>query len=155
MRTTFWKWVAGLGMGVALAGCHVGNLSVYKIDVQQGNILTQDEVKQLHVGMTPDQVRFLLGSPLVVDTFHPERWDYAYSYRPGTYAHQLKVPPVPHRDLTLWFKDGKLARMNGLDQVPEKAMPTPFISNQKAADDHDNPGATTPPPMDHGDGDAS
>ncbi len=155
MRMIVWSRVAVLGVSVLLAGCHVGNLSVYKIDVQQGNILTQDEVKQLHVGMTPDQVRFLLGSPLVVDTFHPERWDYVYTYRPGTYARELKIPAVPHRDVTLWFKDGKLARMDGLEKVPEKAMPTPFISNQKSADDHDGHGGVTPPPVDHGDGDAS
>jgi outer membrane protein assembly factor BamE len=56
---------------------------VYRIDVQQGNIIEEEQVQKLTVGMTRAQVRFVMGSPLVQDTFNPERWDYFYSYRDG------------------------------------------------------------------------
>ncbi|OAN28722.1 outer membrane protein assembly factor BamE [Pseudomonas oryzihabitans] len=65
-------------MGLAmLAGCSLPG--VYKIDIQQGNVVTQDMIDQLRPGMTRQQVRFIMGSPLIQDTFHPNRWDYLYS----------------------------------------------------------------------------
>jgi len=69
-----------------LAGCgslDAVGLSPYKIDVQQGNVLSQDSVAKLKTGMTPAQVRFLLGTPLVSDPFHPNRWDYLYRLEKG------------------------------------------------------------------------
>ncbi|MDT3722557.1 outer membrane protein assembly factor BamE [Pseudomonas oryzihabitans] len=60
-----------------LAGCSLPG--VYKIDIQQGNVVTQDMIDQLRPGMTRQQVRFIMGSPLIQDTFHPNRWDYLYS----------------------------------------------------------------------------
>ena len=65
----------------ALAGCSFPG--VYKIDIQQGNVVTQDMIDQLRPGMTQRQVRFIMGNPLVADTFHPNRWDYIYSMQPG------------------------------------------------------------------------
>src|ERR1043165_6258666 len=62
---------------LALAGCSFPG--VYKIDIQQGNVVTQDMIDQLRPGMTRQQVRFIMGSPLIQDTFHPDRWDYLYS----------------------------------------------------------------------------
>jgi outer membrane protein assembly factor BamE len=56
---------------------------VHKIDVQQGNVVTQDQVKQLKNGMSRSQVQFIMGTPLVVDTFHQQRWDYVYYFKPG------------------------------------------------------------------------
>lgn len=56
----------------------------YKIDVQQGNVLSQDMVKQLRPGLTKDQVRFILGTPMLIDIFHANRWDYAYRLQKGT-----------------------------------------------------------------------
>lgn len=70
----------------ALAGCSLSipNLpGVYKLDIQQGNVITQDMIDQLRPGMTHQQVQFILGNPLIVDTFHPRRWDYLYSFQPG------------------------------------------------------------------------
>jgi outer membrane protein assembly factor BamE len=58
-------------------------INEYKIDIQQGNVLTQDVVGQLKPGQTRDQVRFLLGSPVIADIFHQQRWDYVYYYRNG------------------------------------------------------------------------
>ncbi|WXL26919.1 outer membrane protein assembly factor BamE [Ectopseudomonas mendocina] len=65
----------------ALAGCSFPG--VYKIDIQQGNVVTQDMIDQLRPGMTRKQVRFIMGNPLITDTFHSNRWDYLYSIQPG------------------------------------------------------------------------
>ncbi|MDE3735551.1 MULTISPECIES: outer membrane protein assembly factor BamE [Pseudomonas] len=66
---------------LALAGCSFPG--VYKIDIQQGNVVTQDMIDQLKPGMTRRQVRFIMGNPLITDTFHAKRWDYLYSIQPG------------------------------------------------------------------------
>lgn len=82
-------------------------LSPYRIDVNQGNYLTQDMVAQLKPGQTREQVRFILGSPLIVDAFHGgDRWDYLYRFQPG-------VGQVQTRRLVVFFTDGKLARVGG------------------------------------------
>jgi len=60
-----------------LGGC------VFRVDVQQGNLLDQTSIDAVQVGMTRSQVRFLLGTPVVDDSFHPDRWDYMYFNRPG------------------------------------------------------------------------
>lgn len=70
-----------LGLITFGAGCAFPG--VYKIDIQQGNVVTQDMVDQLRPGMTQRQVRFIMGNPLILDTFHPNRWDYLYSIQPG------------------------------------------------------------------------
>lgn len=56
---------------------------VFRIDVQQGNLLEQETVEEVEVGMTRSQVQFLLGTPLINDSFHRDRWDYAYYLRRG------------------------------------------------------------------------
>ena len=65
----------------ALAGCSFPG--VYKLDIQQGNIVTQDMIDQLKPGMTRRQVRFIMGNALISDTFHPNRLDYLYTLQPG------------------------------------------------------------------------
>jgi len=79
------------------AGC------VYQINVQQGNKLEPKDVESLKVGMTRNQVRFLLGTPMVSDVFHDERWDYFYYFRAG----RSKNPE--RRWLIVWF-DGDVVR---------------------------------------------
>jgi outer membrane protein assembly factor BamE len=107
-----------------LAGC--GNfLRVYKADLDQGNIVTREMVEKLKVGMTPSQVRYVLGTPLVTDTLNPQRWDYVYDYTPGTAARRLKLPEINNRRLTLWFEAGALSRIEGAEQMPEKAPTLP------------------------------
>ena len=56
---------------------------VYRVDVQQGNLLEDSDIDAVQVGMTRSQVRFLLGTPVIADTFHQERWDYIYYFRQG------------------------------------------------------------------------
>ena len=86
-------------------------LSPYRIDVRQGNFVTQEMVAQLKPGLTRDQVRFILGSPLVADMFHADRWDYVYRYRRGR-------EEVQQRTMTVFFVDNKLTRVAG-DVVAE------------------------------------
>ena len=56
---------------------------VYRIDIQQGNLLEESAIDQVTAGMTRSQVRFLLGTPMVADSFHRDRWDYMYYFRKG------------------------------------------------------------------------
>ena len=58
-------------------------ITPYRIDIRQGNYITQEMVAQLKPGMTRDQVRFILGTPLVVDPFHKNRWDYVHRLERG------------------------------------------------------------------------
>ncbi len=81
------KNISLLCLPLILASCgNIGSLDfpgVYKIGIPQGNIITQDMVDQLRPGMTKRQVIFVMGSPLVRDPYHQNRWDYVYNYQPG------------------------------------------------------------------------
>ena len=95
---------------LCLAACSVvpNYFNAYKIDVQQGNVLSQDMVSQLKPGQTRDQVRFILGTPLITDIFHQQRWDYVYLYHNG------KTGAVEQRKFAVYFdKDNLLERVTG------------------------------------------
>ena len=78
----------------------------YRPEVQQGNLLTQDEINRLRPDMSEREVRTLLGSPLLVDPFHKDRWDYYYSIK-----HSATSPVQRH--VILYFRDGHLLRVEG------------------------------------------
>jgi outer membrane protein assembly factor BamE len=103
-----------------LAACN--SFNPYKIDVQQGNVLTQEMVAQLKPGQTREQVRFILGTPLLADIFHQQRWDYVYSYRKG------RSGEVETRQFSVYFdKDNRLERASGdveVADLDELAVPT-------------------------------
>lgn len=80
---------------------------VYRIDIEQGNIVTQDMVDQLRPGMTKRQVRFIMGTPLIQDTFNQHRWDYLYSFQPGGEEREQKTLVV------LFDDDDRLASYSG------------------------------------------
>ncbi len=106
-------------LAAGLSGC--GNfLRVYKADIDQGNVVTKEMVERLKPGMTPGQVRYVLGTPLITDTLNPKRWDYLYDYVPGTYARKASVPAVDNRRLTVVFENGVLARIEGADAMPPR-----------------------------------
>ncbi len=115
MRTS----ICAVGIALALAGCSwlptwVPNIGVYKLDVNQGNYITQDQVDKLKVGLTPQQVRLALGTPLLVDPFHPSRWEYSYSFE-----RQGRV--IEQRQFTAYFVNDKLARWEGDEAPPPPA----------------------------------
>jgi len=87
--------VASLG-----AGC------VYRINIQQGNFLKQADVDAVQTGMTRSQVRYLLGTPMVADSFNKERWDYIYYLKKGRTRH------VDSRRVTVFFDGDKVARLD-------------------------------------------
>ena len=101
----------------ALAVVACGPL-VYRIEVQQGNLVSQESVANLKPGMTKDQVRFVLGTALVNDIFHADRWDYVYTLRPA----RSSVIREQRRLTLLFDKDGRLDRVEG-DVVPGAAQP--------------------------------
>jgi len=94
-----------------LAACgFVGFPGVYKIDVEQGNIINQEIVDQLKPGMSRRQVRFILGTPLVEDTFNENRWDYVYVKRNG-------VDVLSESRLSVEFEGDVLTNVTG-DLIP-------------------------------------
>jgi outer membrane protein assembly factor BamE len=101
----------------AVGGC----IAVYRVDVPQGNIVTQEMVDLLKPGMTPNQVRFVLGTPLITDPFHPQRWDYYYSLRKGG----ALFPET--RRLTIYFQNEQLVRIEG-DVTARAAAPAPVAT---------------------------
>ena len=78
---------------------------VYRVDVQQGNLLDEEDIDSVQVGMTRSQVRFLLGTPMVEDPFHHDRWDYVYFLRRGNSRREEK------RWLIVWFEGDKVKEM--------------------------------------------
>ena len=95
-------------LGVLLLGtaCSRVPLGVYRIDVQQGNVLSEDMLAQLSPGMEKRKVRFLLGTPMLIDTFNQDRWDYIYTHSRGGGI-------VEQRQVTLFFEGDRLERIEG------------------------------------------
>lgn len=91
-------------------------LAPYRVDVRQGNMVTQEMVSQLKPGLSREQVRFILGSPLVADMFHSDRWDYVYRFQPGRGEIQQRV-------LTVFFQDNKLTRVAGNVVAEDSSAP--------------------------------
>lgn len=95
-------------VALLVAGCNL--ISPHKMDIQQGNVITQEMLARVEPGMTRSQVRFSLGTPLLVDPFRGDRWDYVYLYmKQGVVTEQRRIVVV--------FKDDKLAHIEG-DVVP-------------------------------------
>jgi outer membrane protein assembly factor BamE len=108
LRTTLIKhfalgfplWALVLSLGVLNTAC------VYRINIQQGNFLDQAAVDQVKEGMTRSQVRYLLGTPMVADSFDKARWDYIYYLKKGRSGH------VDSRRVTVYFDGDKVAKLD-------------------------------------------
>lgn len=94
-----------------LAGCGI----IYIPDVQQGNMIKAENIARIKKGMTPQQVRFVLGTPLIRDPFHKDRWDYHYSYRQGGSG------DTEMQRATIFFKNGRVASVS--KYIPAKKKP--------------------------------
>ncbi|RZU47712.1 Beta-barrel assembly machine subunit BamE [Fluviicoccus keumensis] len=103
-----------------LGGCNA--LHVYTIDLPQGNPVTRETASRLKTGMTPAQVRYILGTPMVDDPLTTDRWDYVYTFQPGTYARQAGLKPVTNQHLVVRFTNGKVSAIEGLETLPEKSQ---------------------------------
>lgn len=90
-----------------------GIMPIYRPDIQQGNFISREMVAQLKTGMTKEQVRFLLGTPLLIDVFHAERWDYPFTLKKGD--GQITTSKV-----TVFFENERVAKFEGGDLPSEK-----------------------------------
>ena len=98
-----------------LSACNTAKIpGVYRIDVQQGNDVSQEMINKVQIGMSKSQVTFILGTPLLIDTFHPDRWDYLYSFHPGNGKRE-------QRHITLFFSDDTLDNITGDVRVVDYA----------------------------------
>jgi len=109
--------IAGLLVACALAAAASG--CVYRMNIMQGNYLEAAAVEQVQVGMTRSQVRFLLGTPMVADSFTPNRWDYVYLFVDG------RTRKPDRRHFIVWFEEEKVARIEKPDgAIADPKMPT-------------------------------
>lgn len=119
------RLLAIIALALVLGACSSSALEfpgVYKIPIAQGNIITQQMVDQLEPGMTPRQVLYVMGSPMVRDPYNQDRWDYVFNYQPG--GGQRGQERV-----TLYFDNERLERMEGdFEPGPDSAW------NQALAD---------------------
>jgi outer membrane protein assembly factor BamE len=116
-----------LAAAATLVGCSsmqptadkwLGVITPYRIDIMQGNVVTQELAAQVKPGMTREQVRDLLGSPLLTSAFHADRWDYVFTLR------RQGVEPQ-RRSIVATFKDNKLDKL----EAPELPSETEFVSS--------------------------
>ena len=89
----------------------LGLITPYRIDIVQGNAVTKEQVAQVRPGMSREQVRAALGSPMLTDPFHGNRWDYVFSIRrPGTEPQR--------RHIVAWFEGDALKKLDAPDDLP-------------------------------------
>lgn len=96
---------------IGLSACsaeRISNFPSYKLKVIQGNQLDARAVSSLQQGMSRDQVQLLLGTPLLRDPFHSERWDYTYEISRNGVVNQAET-----RNLTVWFENDRLVKAEG------------------------------------------
>ena len=113
---SYLKWAMTGCLLCAVAGCgsNFGFPGVYRINVEQGNVVNEEMVEKLRPGLNKRQVRYIMGTPLIEDSFHADRWDYRYLLRNGTET-------LAETRLTLWFDGDELARAEGPD-APDWAI---------------------------------
>jgi outer membrane protein assembly factor BamE len=115
---------------VILASCSSSGgrtlgIKPYRIEIQQGNFISQEMVSRLKLGMSKDQVRYILGTPLIADSFHAERWDYVFRRQ------RVNSNELEHRKLAVFFEDGKLKRIEG-DVTPAALSDTTAVKAAEA-----------------------
>ena len=81
--------------------------TIHRVDVQQGNIIKPEQLEQLKPGISKRQVRFIMGTPLIQDPFHSDRWDYVYTLQPG---HLRKI--TERQRVTIYFEGDKLVKID-------------------------------------------
>lgn len=111
--------IISLTATITLSGCSM--LSVYTIDLPQGTPITQTQAQKLQVGMSQNQVLYILGSPALKDTLSPKRWDYIYDYQAGTTGSRQGIADVKNasQHLMIYFDDnGVVTRIEGLESLP-------------------------------------
>ena len=104
--------VLAMGISMIAGACsQLPQVTPYRMEIQQGNMVNQEMISKLAPGMTKDQVRFILGSPLIIDPFRVDRWDYIFLRQPENKSQ------VEKRRVVVYFENDKLSRIEG-DVVP-------------------------------------
>lgn len=109
----------GMAAVLTLSGCSA--FRVYTIDLPQGTPLTAAQAAQVQVGMSANQVLYILGSPALKDTLAPNRWDYIYDYTAGTDGKRKDKANIKNASqyLSIYFNNqGQVVRINGRDSLP-------------------------------------
>ncbi len=96
--------------------CATLTACAYVPDIQQGNMVTQDKLDQLKTGMDQRQVIYIMGSPMLTDPFHQNRWDYYYSFTPNG-------GETTRYGATLYFDNGKLSKVERYGTIPPREYP--------------------------------
>ncbi|MDO6489337.1 outer membrane protein assembly factor BamE [Colwellia sp. 6_MG-2023] len=102
---------------------------VYRIDIPQGNYLEQKSIDKIQVGMTKEQVKFVLGSPVLVDSFDKDTWNYVYRFKSG-----LSEKLDTQKNFTMKFEDNKLVSADGDFELSENfhiPFNAPIIQNDE------------------------
>ncbi len=105
-----------LALASAVGGCGFP----YRIDVEQGNVVTQKDLNRLSIGMSKPQVQSILGTSLLQDTFHKDRWDYQQRYKNG------KTNQWEKSKVVLYFNNGLLSRIEKDGYASIKTEPVPY-----------------------------
>jgi outer membrane protein assembly factor BamE len=113
LALTSWVVLAGCSAMQPTADKVLGVVTPYKIDIMQGNVVTKELAALVKPGMSREQVRDLLGSPLLTSAFHADRWDYVFTLR------RQGVEPQK-RSVVAWFKDGKLDKLDAPADLPSE-----------------------------------
>jgi len=106
-----------IAIALSLSAC---SSWVYRIDIPQGNYLEQKNIDKIQVGMTKEQVKFVLGSPVMIDAFDKDTWNYVYRFKSGR-SKKLDV----HKSFIIKFEDDKLVSAGGDFEMSEN-FNTPF-----------------------------
>jgi outer membrane protein assembly factor BamE len=117
--------VAGCGAFDSMSHRVAGAITPYRVEIVQGNFISREQVALLKPGMTRQQVRELLGSPLVTSLFHAERWDYVFTLKRDGVEPQM-------RKLAVFFRGDALERFEG-DPMPSEAEFVATLGKGKAA----------------------
>ncbi len=100
---------------------------VYRIDIQQGNVINQEMLDKLKPGMNQNQVRFIMGTPILIDPFHNDRWDYVYTFSKGGGQRE-------QRHISLYFEEEGLAYLDGDVVTGIRKPPTAFLKERKSVE---------------------
>ncbi|AVJ55520.1 outer membrane protein assembly factor BamE [Idiomarina sp. OT37-5b] len=113
MKSTLSKLSVATALVIGLSSCSTLNEMVYRIDIPQGNYLEQRDVDKLRVGMTQEQVAYVLGRPVAQNAFDSDRWVYLYEMNPNS-------GKIFRKELILDFNAGLLVQMSGDFEEPEE-----------------------------------
>ena len=107
--------LAGCGTRAQSTDSFLGFITPYRIEIVQGNAVTKEQAAQVRPGMTREQVQAILGTPMLADPFHADRWDYFFALRNQGSAPQRRV-------VTAHFKGNNLDRLVAPDELPSEAQ---------------------------------